>query len=142
MKRTSAAAWAAILAGLSSPALAVAQPNPTLEAHLTGTGTGDPDGTGVFVAEVDRDGGRLCYELTVSGIGAATVAHVHRGAPGESGRAVVGLDAPSGGSARGCESVAPDLLDEIVRDPGAFYVNVHSAEYRSGAIRGQLFTGR
>ncbi|MCI3949691.1 MAG: hypothetical protein K0R11_1625, partial [Acidimicrobiales bacterium] len=34
--------------------------------------------------------------------------------------------------------VAPELLDRIASDPAAFYVNVHTASFPSGAVRGQL----
>lgn len=113
----------------------------SLRAQLAGAEGGDPDGTGTFSARIDGEAGQLCYELSASGIGEATVAHIHRGGEGQSGPPVVGLDAPAGGSSQGCESVAADLLAELSGNPGAFYVNVHNAEFRSGAIRGQLAGG-
>ena len=37
-----------------------------------------------------------------------------------------------------CDVVADAVLDEIVDNPAGFYVNVHTADYPNGAIRGQL----
>jgi hypothetical protein len=34
--------------------------------------------------------------------------------------------------------VDPALLDEIAADPGAFYLNLHNADFPQGAVRGQL----
>lgn len=143
MKRTLSFSLAALVGGFLWAAAAASQAvsGPNLAARLSGAEGGDSDGSGTFTAEVDRETGQLCYELTASGIDEASAAHIHRGAEGESGPPVVGLDAPAGGSAQGCESVAADLLAEIVGNPGAFYVNVHNAEFRAGAIRGQLTTG-
>jgi hypothetical protein len=31
-----------------------------------------------------------------------------------------------------------DLIVAILRDPGAYYFNVHNATYPGGALRGQL----
>jgi hypothetical protein len=120
---------------------AAAQGSTSLSAQLAGTGGGDSDGSGAFSAQIDGEAGQLCYELSASGIGEATAAHIHRGGESQSGPPVVGLDAPASGSSQGCESVAADLLAELTSNPSAFYVNVHNAEFRSGAIRGQLVAG-
>jgi hypothetical protein len=36
------------------------------------------------------------------------------------------------------EGVDPILIDEILGDPAAFYVNVHTGLFSAGALRGQL----
>jgi len=38
----------------------------------------------------------------------------------------------------GCVGAARPLLAAILRDPAAYYVNVHTTQYPAGAIRGQL----
>lgn len=113
-----------------------------LTASLSGAqevpGPGDPDGRGdAEISIVDRTD-NLCYELAVANIEPAIAAHIHRGAPGESGPPVVTLDAPVDGESNGCLSVASELVDEIERNPGAFYINVHNGAYPNGAVRGQL----
>jgi hypothetical protein len=65
--------------------------------------------------------------------------HIHRGRAGVNGPPVVTLDAPDDNDSHHCDDVADALLDEIRRSPADFYVNVHTAEYPDGAIRGQIF---
>ena len=113
-----------------------------LTASLSGAqevpGPGDPDGRGTAeVTVVDRTD-NLCYELEVANIETATAAHIHRGTPGQSGPPVITLDAPTDGESNACLSVATELVDEIIRNPANFYVNVHNARYPAGAVRGQL----
>jgi hypothetical protein len=113
-----------------------------LAATLSGAeevpGPGDPDGSGAAeITIVDRTD-NLCYELAVKGIEPATAAHIHRGAPGESGPPVITLDAPADGESNGCLSVASELVDAMEANPRGFYVNVHNAAYPNGAVRGQL----
>ena len=42
----------------------------------------------------------------------------------------------TGGS--GCVTADRDLILAIIRDPSAYYFNVHNATYPAGALRGQL----
>jgi hypothetical protein len=51
---------------------------------------------------------------------------------------VVPLEAPTDGSSEGCATVERALAQEMIRDPAAFYVNVHNAPFGPGAVRGQL----
>lgn len=113
-----------------------------LSAGLTGAaevpGPGDTDGGGSATVRVNPGQTQVCYTLTVTGIDAATVAHIHRGATGVAGPPVVTLDAPADGSSEGCATVSRDVAREIVQNPGGFYVNVHNAAFPNGAVRGQL----
>jgi hypothetical protein len=109
-----------------------------LTATLAGTEAGDPDGSGNARVEINEATGELCYELTVQEIAPATAAHIHRGAAGESGGVVVPFDAPTQGTASGCSTSDAQVLQAIVANPSAFYVNVHNSEYPPGAVRGQL----
>ena len=113
-----------------------------LNAELGGTsevpGPGDPDGRGTAEVSIVGRFDRLCYELTVHNIDPATAAHIHRGAAGVAGPPVVVLDAPSDGESTGCMRLESGLASEIERNPAGFYVNVHTAAFPAGAIRGQL----
>ena len=101
-------------------------------------GPGDPDGSGTAEFRVNAGQGRVCYTLSVSNIEPATAAHIHRAPPDAAGPVVVGLTAPTGGSSSGCAEVTRALAQELIRNPGAFYVNVHNAPFPGGAVRGQL----
>jgi len=37
-----------------------------------------------------------------------------------------------------CSALQREVAKAIVADPGSYYVNVHTADYPKGAIRGQL----
>ncbi len=101
-------------------------------------GPGDPDGSGTATFRVNAGQNRICYTLSVANIEPATVAHIHRAPPTAAGPIVVHLEAPTDGSSEGCAEVTRALAQEIIRTPGAFYVNVHNAPFPGGAVRGQL----
>ena len=114
-----------------------------LTVVLTGAaevpGRGDGDGTGKATVTLNHGQGQVCYELSVSNIGIATAAHIHRGATTEAGPVLVSLDAPSAeGSSKGCVNLDKDKIKDIMTNPGNYYINVHNAEFKDGAIRGQL----
>lgn len=144
MKLTSILAAAAALAAL--PALADTTATDgggrKLSATLTGAaevpGPGDADGTGTFAATVNPGKMELCYSLRVSGIDAATAAHIHTGAAGVAGPVAIPLEAPADGSTDACTSITRELALALIRSPGDYYVNVHNAAYPAGAVRGQL----
>ena len=133
------AALAAAAAPTAAPAQEGGRP---YSVAMTGAaerpGPGDPDGTGNAEFRVNAGQGRVCYTLTVANIDPATAAHVHRAPPTAAGPVVVPLAAPTGGTSSGCADVTRALAQELIRDPGAFYVNVHNAAFPAGAVRGQL----
>jgi hypothetical protein len=122
------------------------QQSKALFAVLTGAKEpegGDPNGRGSFTAVVD--GRQLCYGLTNRNIEDPAAAHIHRGRSGVSGDVVVPLQQPSAGdpgASSDCVQVARRLARAILRNPNRYYVNVHTATYPDGAIRGQLFGRR
>ena len=134
-------ALAVVLAALTIVAVAGAGGAPE-SATLTGAaevpGPGDSDGSAFASLRLNPGQEEICYELTVSDIGPATAAHIHRGAPDVAGPVVVTLAAPTSGSSSACASVDRELVLEILKDPAAFYVNVHNEEFPGGALRGQL----
>ena len=142
-----AAVVALALAGAASAAkLDVAdRGGKPLSTTLTGDaevpGPGDPDGSGTAKITVNPGQREICYELSVEDITLpATGAHIHVGTADESGDVVVPLTPPDeSGSSSGCaEDVSRELALAIIRNPENYYVNVHTSDFRSGAVRGQL----
>ena len=132
---------------LAGPVLAQADVDTTpngrkLTATLTGgaevPGPGDTNGGGVFDGRVNPGTGRLCYTLTVANLDEPTMAHIHAGKSGVAGDAVVTLDTPEDGRSEDCQDIDKALAQALVRDPSAYYVNVHTRVQPNGAIRGQL----
>ena len=113
-----------------------------LQASLSGAAEvpnlGDPDGSGSVEVTVNPGQARVCYDLRVGGIEQATAAHIHLGAAGVAGDVKVSLSAPSDGDSSGCVDVARSLALDILKRPAEYYVNVHNAQFPTGALRGQL----
>ena len=137
-----AGAGALLLAGCETVEQAVTDVlGNSFAATLTGANevpAGDPDGVGTAHISTDDAINRICTHLEVRNIGAVTAAHIHRGRAGVNGPPVITLDAPDDDDSDDCDDVQDALLDEIRRSPGDFYVNVHTAEFPNGAIRGQI----
>ena len=97
----------------------------------TGTGIGTITGSYNDVTNL------LDYSITWSGLtGPATTAHFHLGAPGVSGGVQLGIgDLTSPSEATGVaisDAVETNLL------AGNWYVNIHTAAFTGGEIRGQV----
>ncbi len=114
----------------------------TYYATLTGAaevGEGDVDGYGEAEITVSDELGQVCWDLNnIRGIGPIAAAHIHRGEAGTNGPPVFTLRAAEEGGYKGCTDASEFLQEFLEAAPGAFYVNVHTAEYPAGAIRGQL----
>ena len=111
-------------------------------ARLTGDaevpGPGDPTGSGTVVVTLKPDTSEVCYEVSVVNLQEATAAHIHKGKKGEEGAVAVPLDAPKSGAAKGCAQAEVVVIEAIMEDPTDYYVNVHTAAFPKGAVRGQL----
>jgi hypothetical protein len=114
----------------------------TLGASLHGTkeapNPGDPDGFGFARVTINLQTGDVCYRLSVANLDTPTASHIHEGGTGVSGPVVVPFEAPSTGLLANCTTADLDLLTAIVNNPSGYYVNVHTAAFPMGAIRGQL----
>jgi CHRD domain-containing protein len=101
---------------------------------------GDHEGVGSFTAMVS--GSKLCYGYTVAGIGTPVAAHIHKGRPNQAGAVVLPLatlpTAGDPGTTSDCTDIPAELAAAILKNPGKYYVNVHTAEFPGGAVRGQL----
>jgi hypothetical protein len=101
---------------------------------------GDPDGSGTATLLIR--GTTLCSAILVMGIDIPTEAHIHQGVAGVNGPIVIPFaDAPETGDPGDTSSCVPadvTVLNSISQNPAGFYVNVHTAAYPNGAVRGQL----
>lgn len=102
---------------------------------------GDPDAVGAMIVIVIPARDTVCFLTRWSNIDGTVVAsHIHRAPVGVPGPVVIPLfsDTLSGtDQLRGCVS-ANGLAVELISNPSAFYVNIHSTVYQPGAIRAQL----
>jgi len=112
------------------------------KAMLTGDaevpGPGDPNGSGTVQVTLNPDKGEVCYELSVVNMREATAAYIHQGEKGGEGPVAVPIEAPKTGAAKGCTKADGVLIEAIMQDPTDYYVNVHTAAFPKGAVRGQL----
>ena|SRR5919108_5031481 len=102
---------------------------------------GDLDGRGSFAALIHKDQ-KLCFGITVTGIGTPVAAHIHKAKRGRNGPIVVPLVTPSSGdpgASSGCVDANANLLADIRKHPKRYYANVHTSDFPAGAVRGQLF---
>ncbi len=112
-----------------------------LEAELSSDNEVPPSGTGARgEAEVELDArhGQVCVEIEAEGLAGDVVAgHIHVGPAGVNGPVVVNLGVDSA-DFEACVKADPGLIRTIARNPGGYYVNVHTTVVPSGEIRGQL----
>jgi glucose/arabinose dehydrogenase len=110
-------------------------------------GAGDLNGDGLAEIRLRPSTGQVCFDLRWADIDEPVASHIHSGTTGVNGPIVVDLLSNADsfrhedgeGRARGCtEGVGPELLDDIGNRPGAYYVNIHTASFPGGAIRGNL----
>lgn len=129
-------------------ALAVAVPlagaasSTSLHASMNGkneTAAGDPNGKGQ--AQIRIKGRQVCWSVSYSKISKPSAGHIHKGPRGEDGAVVVALFTKAG-KRSGCVNTTTTLANDIAKNPGAYYVNLHNSAFPAGAIRGQLRKGR
>ncbi|WP_170128084.1 CHRD domain-containing protein [Euzebya rosea] len=88
-----------------------------------------------------NDDDDMCHVTFWGGLESApTAAHIHSGGPGEAGDVLIGLTvSPVGiGSHSDCvEDTDGDALATFRAAPADHYVNLHTAEFPGGALRGQ-----
>lgn len=117
--------------------------HPELGAKLVGTvevPKGAPKGHGIVNVTLNATKGTACWTFAgIAGIGKATAAHIHKATAGKAGPVVIPFG--SAYKAKGCTKAAKSLIRAIESNPNAYYVNVHTAKYPAGAIRGQLVAG-
>ena len=138
---------AAILVAAAIPAVALAisaAMSPVVSAKLVGkteVPKGSPTGSGTVVLHLDAKTGRVCWTFNVGKIDKPTAAHIHKGKVGVAGPVVVPLGFVY--KAKSCINGPSNskVFADIEKHPSSYYVNVHTAKYPAGAIRGQLVAG-
>jgi hypothetical protein len=133
-----------VIGAAVAPASAKHARSTTFTVDLTG-----PGGTGTALVKLNP-GGKVCYTIDVTlttpgdvpqepGPGVGT-AHIH----GPTGAIAVNLHTQfqslGGGMfvASGCVRADKTVVRQILADPSAYYVNVHTTTYPAGAVSGPL----
>jgi hypothetical protein len=102
---------------------------------------GDPDGHGTASVLFVGDN-RICISALVNRLDKPTAAHIHEGPAGRNGPIVVPFTPPATGNpgtTTACVTVGAAVLGRLHATPTGFYINVHTAKFPDGAVRGQLF---
>jgi hypothetical protein len=104
-------------------------------------GPGDADGQASGTLTIDDATGEISWSFTYSNIAEPAAMHIHTGAAGEGGGVLVPLNVDTSGGAGtliGSTTAEADSISAILASPSDYYVNIHNADFRPGAIRGQL----
>ena len=114
-------------------------PNVKFKATLNGaieTPANASTATGTATLTFNKDTKIFTVVVNYSGV-TATNAHIHKGDVGVAGAVVFGFTAPLT-SPINYTSVALDATQEADLNANLYYVNIHSAAFPGGEIRGQL----
>ncbi|MCF3133071.1 CHRD domain-containing protein [Streptomyces olivochromogenes] len=108
-----------------------------------GPAVGDKDGAALEFIKVKGD--KVSVAVAWRGTGRPTDLHIHQGAKGTNGGVKIDFGKVLKEGHKGRYSVSGSvrvtdaaLLKQLTNDPGAFYANLHTAEFPGGAVRGQL----
>lgn len=125
-------------------ALALATPSMAamvnLKADLKASSEVPPNestGTGSVTATFDTDSNKLSWKGTVSGLsGPVTAAHFHTADVGRNGAVAVAIIGADKGAFEGSATLTDTQAEDLMA--GKWYVNIHTATYKAGEIRGQV----
>ena len=91
--------------------------------------------TGTMNATYNKVSNELKYTVTYQGM-TPTMGHFHKGAPGQTGDPIVTLQNVTTSPITGTATLSE--ADEALLLNKGLYVNLHSATYRTGEIRGNI----
>ena len=119
--------------------------NPAEEVDAQGVpNQGDPDASGSAQLQLNPGRGQVCFHVVVRNTSDILFGHIHEAPAGVNGPVDItlfhfGTENPSADREfSGCVDADRDAIQEIIRAPQNYYVNVHSTEKPAGAVRGQL----
>jgi len=93
------------------------------------------NGKGTFTATIK--GTKISWKLVFHGLtGPASAAHIHLGAKGVAGDVLIALCGPCKTTQTGTGTATAAQVKDMLA--GKTYVNVHTAKYPNGEIRGQI----
>ncbi len=99
---------------------------------------GPAGASGTAKVDINSDTNQVCYELTTSGLSEQpTAGHIHTGAKGTSGPVYIDFMVPTNGL-KNCVTSEAAKVSAVTANPSGYYVNIHTASYQMGAMRGQL----
>jgi hypothetical protein len=122
-----------------APQQAAAQDGYLFEADISGEYEVPPTSapqTGHVALTLNAEMTEASYVIEYDPIPDETAAHFHLAPPGTNGPVVHGL--PAGNPKVGVWMISPEHVTALF--DGNIYVNIHSAEFPGGAIRGNLTT--
>jgi CHRD domain. len=97
---------------------------------------GPAGASGTAKVDINTDTNQVCYELTPSGLSEPPSAgHIHTGAKGASGPVYIDFAVPTNGL-KNCVTSEAAKVSAVTANPSGYYVNIHTASYAAGAIRG------
>ena len=96
-------------------------------------------GTGHAMLGIRANQGTVCFNIDVADLeGNVVAAHIHDGEAGVNGPVVVNLDIPGNGLDGCVGGIDTNLLKDIRKANGDYYVNVHTDAFPGGEVRGQI----
>jgi len=115
----------------------------THRATLTGaeivSSGGDRDGYARAELSVSDELDQICYDVNnIRNLAPITSLTINRGTRGYIGPAIIRVDRANEGGWKNCISRSEWLEKSFEYAPGAYYVQVSTAEFPNGAIRGQF----
>ncbi|MEV4168590.1 CHRD domain-containing protein [Nonomuraea sp. NPDC049709] len=134
-----------VLAGGAGHTTLTALADGRQEVPAPGTKVGDRDGRAAWLVWVK--GTKVHFATAWEGIARPANAHIHRGVRGKNGPVAVGFFTDKNGLPAGVNGVAGTgtapaaVASRIRNNPRGWYVNLHTAEFPGGAVRGQLHRG-
>jgi hypothetical protein len=147
MRRVFVTAVAVVLALATLPAFGGGRP---LTASLDASQEVPPvasDGVASAQLGLNQGRGMVCFSIEWSDLsGPVVAAHIHPGEAGVNNAPLVGFHGPPFGPEfgpidsplEGCVDAPRDVIKDIRQNPHAYYLNLHTAEFPGGEVRGQL----